>query len=659
MAKLSETILIILLSLFWIMNTGCPERSDVSSQASIEDEPIKYIGDRQPDKRFYDGALPHAVGVHHYQAFRANRSYPAEGGSSGWTYNHQPFLAYWNDTFYIQYLSDRFQEHTPPGRTLLMTSKDGREWTAPVVIFPEYELPEIKFQEFLIAEGTKAVMHQRMGFYVAPNGKLLTSAFYSFCATPRHSPNAGNGLGRVVREIRKNGSFGPVYFIRYNRHAGFDENNTNFPFYKTSQDKEFIAACEALLADKLISLQWWEEDRADDGFYVINPGDVKNAAYFSATITTSAGAGKAFNFFHKDDGSVVGIWKNQYAAISYDEGNSWSKISQNKSLLTCGAKTWAQKTEDGRYALVHNQSPTRRNRYPMTVISSDDGHLFDDMLCLRGEVPAKRYQGLHKNTGPQYYRGIIEGNGNPPGEDMWVSYSVNKEDIWIARVNTPISGTVTDPVDQDFEAVKSVDDLKLWNVYLPKWAEINIEKEIKSDNHYLELREQEPYDYAMVERIFPKSDSIEVRFRVNPQIVAQGYALQIEVQDQIGTRPMRLRLDGSWLGVDRKKVTHPPVAIQTGTWYDVAMKLNVASQTYGLSVNGKEAISDIPFAEKVNSLERIVFRTGPYRGYVPPEHVDDAMPKPAGLESEDLPGADEKAPLCVYWIDDVSIQALK
>ena len=319
-----------------------------------------------------------------------------------------------------------------------MTSKNGRDWIDPVVVFPEYKLPEIKFGDYTIPEGTKAVMHQRMGFYVAPNGKLLTSAFYSYCATPRHSPNAGNGLGRVIREIKEDGSFGPIYFIRYNRHAGFNEDNTRYPSYKKSREKEFIAACDSLLSNKLITLQWWEEDRAKDGFYVIDPGDVKNADYFSATITTSKGAGKAFNFYHKADGSVVGIWKNQYAALSYDEGESWSRIGQNPSLWTCGAKTWGQRTEDGRYTVVHNQSYTRRNRFPMIAISSDDGHIFDNMVCLRGEVPPKRYQGLHKNTGPQYYRGIIEGNGNPPGDKMWIAYSVNKEDIWIARISVPI-----------------------------------------------------------------------------------------------------------------------------------------------------------------------------------------------------------------------------
>jgi MtaA/CmuA family methyltransferase len=95
-----------------------------------------------------------------------------------------------------------------------------------------------------------AVMHQRMGFYVAPNGRLLTLGFYGYCETPQHSPNAGNGLGRVVREIRADGSFGPIHFIRYNRHAGFNESNTSYPFYTTSQDAGVLEACNALLADK-------------------------------------------------------------------------------------------------------------------------------------------------------------------------------------------------------------------------------------------------------------------------------------------------------------------------------------------------------------------------------------------------------------------------
>jgi hypothetical protein len=139
------------------------------------------------------------------------------------------------------------------------------------------------------------------------------------------------------------------------------------------------------------------------------------------------------------------------------------------------------------------------------------------------------------------------------------------------------------------------------------------------------------------------------------QNVAQGHALEIEVQDQQGNRPMRLRMDKSWLGIDRKNINKPPVHIETDEWYQLDLTLDSEKQMYTLSVNGEEQIKDIPFAEKTSKLERIVFRTGPFRGHVPPAIAEDAFPKPAGLESEDLPGADKKAPLCVYWIDDVKI----
>ncbi len=646
-------ILTIVLSIGYVDNSYAQEPPSIKESAI---EPVKYVGERQPDKYFYDGRLPHAVGVHHYQAFRANRTHPAESGEVGWTYNHQPYLSYWKGKFYFQYLSNLIAEHDPPGRTLLMTSKDGRHWTDPVVIFPEYNLPEIKYQDYIIPAGTKAVMHQRMGFYVAPNGRLLTSGFYGYCATNRHSPNAGNGLGRVIREIYEDGSFGPIYFIRYNRHAGWNEKNTNYPFYKTSKDKGFIQACKTLLEDKLMTLQWWEEDRAKDGFYAIDPSNVAGADYFAADVVTSRGSGKAFCYYERPDGVLVGLWKNQYSALSPDKGKTWTKITQNKTLWTCGAKTWGQKTEDGRYAIVHNQSATRRNRFPMIVITSDDGNIFNNMLCLRGEVPLRRYRGIHKNIGTQYFRGIMPGNGNPPGDEMWIVYSVNKEDMWIARVNVPITGKVDEQVFEDFEGIESEMDLKQWNLHVPIWAPINIVTDPATSNKYLELRDEDPYDYALAERVFPESKTVEVSLRFNAKDVPQGYALEIEVVDIQGNRPMLIRIDNEYLAVDRKKVDPQPVPIQIDKWYDVKLHMNCDSQSYDLFVDGKSAIDDIPFAQQVSSLERIVFRTGPYRGHVSREFADEGVPQATGLDSEDLPGADEKVPLCRYWLDDLKIK---
>ena len=168
-----------------------------------------------------------------------------------------------------------------------------------------------------------------------------------------------------------------------------------------------------------------------------------------------------------------------------------------------------------------------------------------------------------------------------------------------------------------------------------------------------QVKDEDPYDYALVERLFPKSTKFTVRFRLRAEEISPGHALEIEVQDQRGGRPMCLRLDRDYLGVDRKAISFNPLPVQVKTWYEVKLAFDCQAQKYHLTVDGRQEIRDIPFAEEIESLERIVFRSGPFRGYVPPEHVDDAMPKPAGLETEDLPGADETVSACVYWIDDL------
>lgn len=623
------------------------------ANSPLAKEPVIYTGTLQPEKHLYDGGLPHAVGVHSVQVFRANRTHPPGGGLLGYTYNHQPYLAYWRGRFYLQFLSALSQEHEPPSNTSLMVSDDGYTWSPPRIVFPEYQLPAIQRDGVNIPAGTFSVMHQRMGFYVAPNGRLLTLGFYGFCETPQHSPNAGNGLGRVVREVRADGSFGPIYFIRYNRHAGFDERNTSFPFYATSQDQGFLDACNALLADKLYTLQWWEEDRARDGFYAIVPDEVAGATRFDAKIVTSQGAGKAFAWYTRPDGMVVGLWKNQYTALSADRGQTWTPISRNTTLRTTGAKTWGQRTDDGRFAIVHAHSATMVNRFPMVAITGEDGHRFDGMYCLQGEVPPRRYRGQYKMVGPQYFRGITEGNGNPPGDHLWMVYSMHKEDIWITRTATPITGRENAPVAEDFEPIKAAADLARWNLHIPQWTRLHPVAEPGTSNRVLELRDEDPYDHVIAERVFPSAARVQINFRVQARQVAHSTGLEIEVQSQRHQRPMRLRLNQAWLAYDHGRRAHPEqVRIELQRWLEIELALDCATQTYALKVNGRVAKADIPFTEKTEALERIVFRTGPFRGLVPP-HLNDGGERPGGMDAEDLPGGDERAAPTVFWIDDL------
>jgi hypothetical protein len=117
------------------------------------------------------------------QIFRANREHPELAEGFGFTYNHAPMLAYWNNTFYVEYLSDKVGESVPPGQTLLLTSKDGQNWSKPEVVFPQYKIPDgtTKEGQTIVAKDLYSVMHQRMGFYTSKSKQIISAGFLRHC----------------------------------------------------------------------------------------------------------------------------------------------------------------------------------------------------------------------------------------------------------------------------------------------------------------------------------------------------------------------------------------------------------------------------------------------------------------------------------------------
>ncbi|MCB1122581.1 MAG: hypothetical protein KJT03_13595 [Verrucomicrobiae bacterium] len=615
-----------------------------SYEASIA-EPVRYIGSLQPVKETFHGNLPHAVGVHRFQAFRANRTQAPEGGNIGWTYNHAPMLAYWKNRFWLQYVSNLTGEHNPPGRDMILSSADGIHWTNPQVAFPAMQLPEIDLPDALygdmpnLATGTYAILHQRMGFYVAPNDRLLTLGFYSYSPTTRYGPNHGQGIGRVVREVYADGSMGPIYYLRYNREMGWNESTApRFSFYRESEDAGFLEACEALLADKLMTAQWWEEDRATDGFFTLPIREDIDP--------------KAFNAFQRPDGVWVGLWKSQLAALSRDRGLTWSKFGRIPTLNLAGSKVWGQQADDGRYALVYNHSASMRNRWPTVVITSEDGYHFDNMLAVHVDVPQMRYQGIHKAKGPQYFRGIFPGNGNPPGDHLWVTYSQNKEDIWVTRIAVPVRGEVEEHLKENFNLLSSVTDLQNWNLYQLQWASAAIENNRSlADSPYLVLRDEEPHDYAKAEAFFPQSSRVRVAFKVYQRQIGQG-TLEVEVQGPRNERPLRVRFDEEWVGFDEGSAEPDALPFSSGRWHTVEMEIDCSRSSYSVLIDGRHRLKDIEFANPAETVQRIVFRTGPWRMDVRPFLIPGA-PGNNGLFQEDLAGADYKSNLTEYLIDDL------
>lgn len=593
-----------------LLNTCC---LSVFSQTGTVAEPVAYVGGEICNPRLHEGGFRYAIGVENIQVMRANRTHPEEAEDYGWTYNHAPNITYWQGKFYLEYLSNPVDEQQPPGQTLLVTSVDGRRWSKPVVAFPPYKAPE---GVTIPKPYYGYIMHQRMGFYTAPDGRLLLLAFYGHS----YNPFKEGGIGRVVREIYPDGSMGPIYFIRYSSHTKWDASNTAYPFYTQSKDKGFRKACEALLADRLKTLQWIDEDRGLDGFY---------------TLKDSINRVQATNWYHRQDGKVVALWKWSYAALSADEGQTWSTPVRVPSLIMAGGKQWGQRTSDGRYAICYNPIETQPYRYPLITITSDDGIRFDSMCVVHGEVPPRRFFGENKDFGPCYVRGITEGEQQPKDQNMWLTYSVNKEDIWVARVPLPVRTTWNGPVNDRFDQILPHDVIPNWNLYRPKWANVY------ADGHSLCLTDSDRYDYARAIRVFEQGKRVNIRLRLKV-VTENGEPFEIDVTDRHGERMLSLSLkDGVICSQQQTLAAYHP-----NEWMDINLTLDTDKRTF--SCFGRT----LPALHAVNSVERISFRTGSWRN-LPDRQTPNQEKQPP------LPLCDERGSHSLYLLQHLQVNTLK
>jgi hypothetical protein len=239
-----------------------------------------------------------------------------------------------------------------------------------------------------------------------------------------------------------------------------------------------------------------------------------------------------------------------------------------------------------------------------------------------------------------------------------VTYSVNKEDLWVARIQVPITDTVTGPVDETFDEVVSIRDLTRWNLYLPQWAPVELVADpYAPGNRCLQLTDDEPWDYAKVERIFPESARLKVAFRVALEQIGHG-ALEIEVQGARSERPMRLRLDPEWLMFDQGMVEASPTRIDLLRWIAIELDIDCSAGKYTCTVDGRPLPEAIPFNEPVDTLQRLVVRTGPWRMDVRAA-LRDGYPGNPGLVQEDLAGSGTRAARSRYLIDDLTITPLR
>jgi hypothetical protein len=120
-----------------------------------------------------------------------------------------------------------------------------------------------------------------------------------------------------------------------------------------------------------------------------------------------------------------------YAAFSFDKGKTWT-VPTRTSFPDATSRTNAGKLPDGQVYVINNIIPLNPGgsggRSMLAISLSGDGLNFDRVAVIRYAPPPRRYEGRAKAIGFQYPHSVVV------GDNLWVMYSVNKEDIQLTRI---------------------------------------------------------------------------------------------------------------------------------------------------------------------------------------------------------------------------------
>lgn len=579
------------------------EKSSLKKEKNSNTSKTPYYQDGfLPDCRFHHGLVPMLSGVECYQVVRANRSLPKSADNTNSTYKHAPDLTYYHGKFYIQYLCNPKDEHAGAGYSCLCSSTDGIKWEDFKISFPTLKIPKCKLTDYkniehIFTGNEYAFMHQRMCFYRSSKDKLLLLGFYGYSQEKWRTNWDNYGIGRVVRELYPDGSMSEIYFIKPCYQAGWSDEllDKMFPMYREALDKDFTEACEELLNNPLYTNEWAEEN----GLHLYEDGKIY----------------QALSAYHIDENKVIGLYKNSYVTYSEDNGKNFATPEFEPTLVMSGQKIWGQNCGKNGYRLVYVPSLESTHRWPLCIVESRDGISFKNMKLICGEVPPMRYSGFWKDFGLQYMRGIYEGlttlDDHPDEDYMYITYSVNKEDIWFCKI--PVSDTK---------------DKNLW-IYNPKWTSV---WEKKYDTGYeISIKDCEPVDYAKSVVLFKESDIKKISFNIN--IEAAGKDFYIYIKNTKYQDALRLVFNANGKMYLRTTADICIGEYKENETYKVIVEADCKNYKYGLLIKNDNAViynNTHRFVSATNSIDKISFQGGKDRVF--PTLEDD----PEIYEDKDL-----------------------
>jgi hypothetical protein len=341
-------------------------------------------------------------------------------------YSHHPHILHDGERFFAAWSNHRVDEDGPGQRVLFSTSADGRQWTEPAECFPPLGPAEP-------AGGQASLVLTSNGLHDA-GGTVYAVVGINGIGPRRFGSRPC--YGNVARSVAPDGALGPMFMLA-------DEPPPSLEGFEHDiappGDPRFAEA-----AAELIALRYRPDNCPSWSFRPAGPGH--------EDYTVATGSWKSFGHsmlaadghrmceptsYRRPDGVVVRLFRDLnrsrrvYASLFDEAQETWS-VPQRTNIPDSPSRAVAGRLPNGGVYLVGNQTwaalEGRGGRDPLVLSTSRDGVTFDRAWIIRAGAPKMRHRGRHKGPGFQYPHATVV------GDDLWVIYSINKEDVAVTRI---------------------------------------------------------------------------------------------------------------------------------------------------------------------------------------------------------------------------------
>ncbi|MBE0676715.1 MAG: exo-alpha-sialidase, partial [Bacteroidales bacterium] len=331
------------------------------------------------------------------------------------TFSHHGHLCYHKGVLYASWDNQVNDENGSGQRGLLRRSYDGGQTWSPVEeLFPPNDRQVPASEAFI---GTR--------FQTSNGFAIIDDLLYAVTDVAQWTGNSIEekkriGIGKLFRSVEEDGSLGEIMWLE-------DEAPVpvpGFPSYK---------AANKMVIEKFVSYFSKPGNEIQLDFNTTKPLSDDNHRLTEPVPSYRLDDGTCVRLY-RDMGSKDAVTQKEkedsksrrnYSSFSFDDGKTWTVPTRTGIPDAC-ARSNAGKLPDGQVYVINNIIPMNPGglggRSMLAISLSRDGLNFDRVAIIRFISPPLRYKGLEKTIGYQYPHSVVVDN------DLWVMYSINKED---------------------------------------------------------------------------------------------------------------------------------------------------------------------------------------------------------------------------------------